>query len=49
LLLAREKKNTQKCVEIKLFCFPKEKEKKKRKISEKKKTMEGGIERQVER
>jgi hypothetical protein len=48
LLLAREKKKTQKCVEIKLFCFPKEKEKKKKKKNLRENDG-GGIERQVER
>jgi hypothetical protein len=47
--LAREKKKTQKCVEIKLFCFPKEKEKKKEKEKSQRKRWRGGIERQVER
>jgi hypothetical protein len=39
-VVGKREKKTQKCVEIKLFCFPKEKERK-RKISEK--TMEGGL------
>jgi hypothetical protein len=41
--LAREKKKTQKCVEIKLFCFPKEKEKKKEKEKSQRKRWRGGL------